>query len=319
MASKPTLGVSACLIGQKVRYDGGHKHQRFFTETLSDHFEFKAICPEVDIGLGIPRPTIQLRQVNDTQIQLVNPREDGSDLTHKMRSYADQRVSDLGGLCGYLFKKDSPSCGMERVPVVINDSGHKVKQGVGIFAQTFMDRWPLIPTEEEGRLNDALIRENFFERVYALQRWRQIENPETNVEGFINFHARHKLMLMARGGSALYQTLGRLVAGTTRETLLQNRQQYIASFMELMAIKATRGRHVNVMQHIMGYFKNKLDADSKQELLALFDQYRAQEIPLVTPVTLLRHHLRLEPDTYLMQQHYLKPFPESLALRSHLY
>lgn len=318
-SKKPKIGVSACLLGHQVRYDGGHKHQRFLTETLSEYFDFMPICPEVDIGLGIPRPTIQIRQINDQgDVRLINPRLEDGDLTEAMQSYAADRVTDLGDLAGYILKKDSPSCGMERVPVVINDSGHRVREGVGFYAKALLNKWPLLPIEEEGRLNDASIRENFFERIYAMLRWRRIENPETNVAGFMAFHAQHKLLIMARG-SAHYEDLGQLVAGTTKATLADHRDIYIQRFMGIMAKQPTRGRHVNVMQHILGYFKDKLDSDDKQELLKLFERYRQYEIPLITPLTLLRHHLRRHPDEYLMKQHYLDPYPESLALRSHLH
>lgn len=316
---KPILGVSACLLGHEVRYDGGHKHQRFITDTLSEYFDFLPICPEVDIGLGVPRPTIQIRQINDDgDVRLINPRLEAGDLTAKMQTYANQRVADLGHLAGYILKKDSPSCGMERVPVVINDSGHRVRQGVGFYALALQQRWPLLPVEEEGRLNDASIRENFFERIYALQRWRNIPDPENNVAGFIEFHAQHKLLIMARG-SAHYGDLGRLVAGTTRDTLAEHRDTYIHRFMKIMTQQPTRGRHVNVMQHILGYFKNELDGEDKQELLQLFERYRQYELPLVTPVTMLRHHLRRFQHPYLMTQHYLEPYPDALALRSHLH
>jgi uncharacterized protein YbgA (DUF1722 family)/uncharacterized protein YbbK (DUF523 family) len=317
MGSKPVLGVSACLLGQAVRFDGGHKQQRFISESLAGHFELRPVCPEVELGLGVPRPAIQLRRdpVNGA-VRLINPRQASGDLTDSMSAYAERRVARMGQLAGYIFKKGSPSCGMERVPVVINDSGYRPKEGVGLFAQAFMARWPLVPVEEEGRLNDPAIRENFFERVYALQRWREIAEPTSNVSGFIDFHARHKLLLMARG-SAYYRELGQLVAGTTGASLVRNRELYIARFMQVMALRPTPGRQVNVLQHLLGYFKRKLQSADKQELLALFERYRRNEIPLITPLTLLRHHLRRLPDPYLARQHYLAPYPEPLALRSY--
>lgn len=317
-APKPVLGISACLLGHPVRYDGGHKQQHFITDTVSDYFELLPICPEVDIGLGVPRPTIQIRQTDDHgTLRLVNPRRSDGDLTDTMQTYARDRVANLGDLAGYIFKKDSPSCGMERVPIVINGHGQRLRQGVGFYAREFIERWPLIPVEDEGRLNDVSIRENFFERVYALLRWRAIEDPQRNVAGLIDFHARHKLLIMARGHGH-YRELGQLVAGTTRQTLADHRATYIERFMRILAKRPSRGHHVNVLQHILGYFKNDLDSADKQELLNLFERYRRYEIPLITPLTLLRHHLRRMPDAYLNKQCYLDPYPESLALRSHL-
>jgi uncharacterized protein YbbK (DUF523 family) len=215
MENKPALGVSACLLGHAVRFDGGHKWQRFISEILARHFELQPVCPEVDLGLAVPRPAIQLRRDPVSgAVRLINPRQAGRDLTGNIQDYAASRVAGLGKLAGYIFKKGSPSCGMERVPVVINDSGHRLKEGVGLFAQTFMARWPLVPVEEERCLNDPAIRENFFERVFALQRWREIEEPARNLSGFIDFHTHHKLLLMARG-TTYYRELGQLVAGTT--------------------------------------------------------------------------------------------------------
>ncbi len=318
MNTKPILGVSACLLGQPVRFDGGHKKARYITETLSEYFELMPVCPEVEAGLGVPRPTIQLRQNPENgEVRLINPRLADANITDSMRSHYKRKVEGMANLAGYILKKGSPTCGMERVPVIVDDNGYRRHEGVGIFAQELISRWPLLPVEEEGRLNDSQIRENFFERVYALQNWRSIENPETNVKGFIEFHASYKLLIMSRG-SHYYQELGRMVAGTTKNSLVETREAYIRQFMEIMSIRPSRNRQVNVLQHLLGYFKRDLDSSDKQELLALFDSYRRQEIPLITPVTLLRHHLRRLPNPYLEMQRYLAPCPEQLALRSYL-
>ncbi|TNF92409.1 MAG: DUF1722 domain-containing protein [Gammaproteobacteria bacterium] len=313
---RPRIGVSACLLGRKVRFDGGHKHNRYISSLLSEHVGLLPVCPEMELGLGVPRPTIQLRSQGQDP-RLVVSKDPGLDLTDSMKSYASGRVETLGELDGFIFKKDSPSCGLFRVPVVINEQGHRMKEGTGLFAQTFVERYPLIPVEEEGRLNDAVLRENFFERVYAYRRWKEIPEPESNVFGFIEFHARHKLMLMSRG-SSYYQELGRVVAGVTRKDLSQRRDAYIHRFMEIMSMNTRRGRQVNVMQHILGYLKQVLSADDKSELLNIFEAYRQQQLPLITPITLLRHHLRRHPQPYLDSQHYLQPYPEQLALRSTL-
>ncbi len=310
---KPQIGISACLLGQPVRFDGGHKRDRYITDQLGQHFEFNAFCPENEIGLGTPRPTLQLRK-SEEKVRLVFSRDPESDLTDRMYKHARQRVEKMGVLDGVIFKKDSPSCGMERVAVVQNEHGFRNKEGVGLFAKAFMERWPLIPVEEEGRLNDLALRENFLERVYAYRRWKTIKNPETNVLGFIEFHMRHKLMLLARGQKK-YRELGRIVAGVTRKNLTQRRQRYIELFMLTMAMRAKRGGHVNVMQHMLGYFKSVLTAEDKQELLKLFEHYKNQLLPLHTPKMLLHHHLRRHPHEYVAAQHYLMPFPEELSHR----
>lgn len=313
---RPRLGVSACLLGKPVRFDGGHKKNNYILSSLSNHIDFVSVCPEMEAGFGTPRPTMQLRQQGD-EIRLVFSKTPHNDVTDQLTHYSTNKVNELKDLDGFIFKKDSPSCGAFRVPVVIHKDGFKNRQGTGLFAKAFMERHPLIPVEEEGRLNDSVLCENFFERVYAYRRWKEITNPEKNIKGLIDFHAKHKLMLMARG-SHFYQELGRMVAGTKSTDLMQRREQYISRFMEVMKITSHPGRQVNVLQHIMGYLKQAISSEDKQELLSVFEAYRQYQLPLITPVTLLRHHLRVHPQHYISEQHYLEPFPEQLALRSSL-
>ncbi|MBC8210140.1 MAG: DUF523 and DUF1722 domain-containing protein [Gammaproteobacteria bacterium] len=312
--AQPRVGVSACLLGRKVRFDGGHKNNQLIVSSLSKHLELKPVCPEVEAGFSTPRAAMQLRK-NGEQIRLVINKAPFQDVTGQMNDYIHAKLDSLAGLDGFIFKKDSPSCGAFRVPVVINQDGYRNRDAVGLFAGAFRERFPLIPIEEEGRLNDSALRENFFERVYAYQRWKMIPDAMHNVKGLIEFHARHKLMLMGRG-SHYYQELGRLVADTTRSNLAHRRSAYIDRFMQVMTLLSRPGRQVNVMQHIMGYLKPFISAEDKQELLAVFEAYRQQELPLITPITLLSHHLRVHPQPYINQQHYLDPFPRQLALRS---
>lgn len=313
-SSRPLLGVSACLLGKPVRFDGGYKKNSFILLSLSNYINFESVCPEIEAGFGMPRPAMQLRQLGE-ETRLVFSKNPETDVTDQLINYSAKKVNSLEHLDGFIFKKNSPSCGSFRVPLVTHKDGFKNREGVGLFAKTFMDQYPLIPVEDEGRLNNAALCENFFERVYAYRRWKKITNPEKNVQGLIEFHARHKLMLMARG-SHFYQELGRLVAGTTRNDLFQKREDYIRRFMQIMKITSPRGRQVNVLQHIMGYLKLVISSEDKQELLSLFEAYRQRQLPLITPVTLLRHHLRVHPQNYISEQHYLEPFPEQLALRS---
>ena len=313
-SDKLNIGISTCLLGHQVRFDGGHKRAPQLMALAESFVDFAPLCLEVEIGLGTPRPTIQLRK-GEQAIHLVTSKAPHKDLTENMEEYARGRVEALGELDGFIFKKDSPSCGMSRVPVVINDSGYREKSGTGLFASAFMSRWPLIPVEDEGRLKDAAIRENFFERVYAYRRWKQTISQQNTVQELIDFHTRHKLQLLARGAHH-YRELGHLVAGTNRNNLSERRNQYISRFMEIMAIRPDRGKHINVLQHIQGYLKRKISREDKMELAQLFEAFRQRQLPLITPVTLLKRHLRHHPDDYLSRQHYLTPFPDALALRA---
>lgn len=314
MSDKPRIGVSACLLGRPVRFDGGHKRDRFISDLLPDHFELVPVCPEAELGLGVPRPAIGLRRTPDG-VRLVASAAPDTDLTERMVAFSDRRLDDLHGLCGFIFKKGSPSCGMERVPVVVNGSGHRSREGVGLFARAFMERHPQVPAEEEGRLHDPGLREAFFARVYALDRWRRIPDPERNLAGFQAFHAHHKLMLLARDPAACRE-LGRQVAASRRTDLASVREAYIARFMAVMARPPKRGAEVDALTHAMGFLKRALPAADRRELLELFEAYRRREVPLVAPVTLLRHHLHRHGNTYLEGQHYLAPYPDGLALRS---
>ena len=310
---RPQIAVSACLLGHKVRFDGGHKRDRFVADTLARVSDLVPICPEVLSGMSIPRPTIQLRETADG-IRLVQSNDPGIDHTDRMQEVARQQAERLDGtVSGLVVQRKSPSCGLERVPVSRGKGKPALRIGVGMFVQHFSRLCPLIPIEEEGRLNDPVLRENFLERVYALDRWNRLD-PE-RVSGFIDFHASHKLNLMARGSDA-YRDLGRIVAGVTRATLAERRAEYIPLFMQVLSQRVSRGRHFNVMQHVMGYFKRALSPQDKAELQDVFEAYRREETPLSTPVVLLKHHLRNHPNAYLSRQHYLRPYPDHLALRA---
>ena len=311
---RPTIGVSACLLGNQVRFDGGHKNNKYITDTLKKHLDLVPVCPETEIGLGIPRPPIQLRVV-DSRIRLVVSKSPDIDLTERMEDYAAEKTVQLGELDGFIFKKDSPSCGVYRVPVVFNKEGYRSKDGVGLFAKKFLEAYPLIPVEEEGRLNDHVLRENFFERVFSYRRWKEMLSTANTVQGLMDFHGRHKLLLMARG-STYYSELGRLVAASNSHNLSEQQAKYIQQFMQTMSRKTCRGQQVNVMMHLLGHMKKMLTREDKKELLSVFEAYRNPHLPLITPITLLRHHVRSIARPYLSRQHYLEPYPEDLALRS---
>lgn len=307
---KPQIGVSACLSGQPVRFDGGHKISRFLVEAGDKFLHLHSVCPEAELGLGIPRPPVQLRKFQQ-QVKLVFSKNPRHDLTQDMESYSQQRIRDFDQLDGFVFKKDSPSCRPQRVPVYDDNSGMRERNGTGIFAKAFRQQYPLVAVEDEGRLNDKNIRENFLERVYAHYRWRQLTQDDNNLEGFRNFHQNYKLVLMAKS-PILSRELGQLVARVNKKNLQEIRQQYIIKFMRIMEIRPTPGQHVNVLMHILGYLKTKLDHQDKVELLTWFENYRQQQVSRVTPLVLLQHHLRRYPNDYMASQYYFSSFPVEL-------
>jgi uncharacterized protein YbgA (DUF1722 family)/uncharacterized protein YbbK (DUF523 family) len=311
------LGISTCLLGENVRYDGGHKLDRFLVHTLGRFVEWVPVCPEVEMGLPTPRESMRL--VGDPESpRLVAPKS-GIDYTDRMQAWAQERLDQLAAedLHGFVFKKDSPSSGLFRVKVY-NEHGMAQRTGTGIFPRALMQRFPLLPLEEEGRLNDMPLRENFIERVFAYYRWTEMLDREPTPGGLVKFHTAHKLTLMAHSPKH-HQELGRLVAqaGTLpRDELIA---AYGAKFMEGLALLGTRRKHVNVLQHLMGYLKNDLSSEDKQELLGLIEDYRQGLLPLIVPLTLLKHHLnRCQVPDWVHQQVYLNPYPKELMLRNHV-
>lgn len=312
---KIPIAVSSCLLGQEVRYDGSHKHNGYITQTLGTYFEFTAFCPEVAIGLGIPRPPIQLVQI-DNEIRVRGTRDPQLDVTDRLQVYARSVVPALETYCGYIFKKSSPSCGMERVKVY-HRNGNPVTNGRGAYADVIMGALPELPVEEEGRLMDPVLRENFIERVFVYYRWQQLKREGITAASLVQFHTEHKFTLLAHDES-VYRELGRLIADAGKANLEILAQGYIRSLMQALARPATRKTHTNVLMHIMGYVKSSLDAEDKQELLDILEKYRLGQVPLIVPITLLRHYLRRYPDEYIQQQVYLNPHPEELMLRNSL-
>lgn len=310
------IGISACLLGREVRYDGGHKRDAFLVETFGPYVEWVPVCPEVEIGLSIPRPTLRLER-HGADTRLVMPKT-GADYTDAMRDFAAKRVAQLAPdeLCGYVLKKDSPSCGMERVKVY---GAHTIpsKSGRGVFADALMQRYPNLPVEEEGRLNDPHLRENFVERVFAYRRVRTLFSGRWSLGALVAFHTAHKLQLMAHS-PRLYARLGRFVAVAKNVARAEVRTRYEALFMQALAEAATRKRHANVLQHMAGYFKKLLDDASKQELQSVIDDHRRGLVPLVVPITLIRHYVRRFGIDYLQGQVYLDPHPKELMLRNHV-
>ncbi len=313
---RPRLGVSTCLTGQSVRYDGGHKRDRWLMDVLGPLVEFVPVCPEVEVGLGVPREAMRLE--GDPADPRLMTQKTRIDLTERMRTWCRTRLDELAGerLCGYVFKKDSPSSGMERVKVYPVGGGPAARTGSGIFAALFMERFPHLPVEDEGRLNDAGLRENFLERVFVMHRWRELERAGISLGGLVEFHARHKLLVMAHNVEG-YRRLGRLVAHGKSRDMDGLAAEYLADLMGSLKRKATLKQHRNVLEHCLGYFKNQLSGDEKAELKEVIEAHANGLIPLIVPVTLINHYVRKYQQPYLASQVYLNPHPMELKLRNH--
>jgi uncharacterized protein YbgA (DUF1722 family)/uncharacterized protein YbbK (DUF523 family) len=309
------VGISSCLLGDEVRYDGSHKRDRFLTDVLGPHVEWVRVCPEVELGLGVPRETLRLVRV-DGDVRMITTRT-AIDHTDAMRGWARRRTDALASmnLRGYVLKKNSPSCGMAPVKVCEGD-GPPTLDGVGLFAEILMRRFPLLPVEDEGRLQDPVLRENFVERIFAYQRLCDLFVPRWRYAALIEFHARNKLWLLAHSPAA-YRDLGRLVATGRQRSRVEVRRRYEQQFMAALSKPATRSRHTNVLMHIAGYLKKQLDRRSKSELLSSINEYHAGTAPLTVPLTLLRRHVRFFGIEYLMGQAYLEPHASELVLGSH--
>ncbi len=308
-----TIGISSCLLGDEVRYDGGHKRNSYIEQTLGAYFQFRRFCPEMAIGMGVPREPIRLQRVGE-QIHAVGIKDPAIDVTDKLQQCADAQHEWLAGICGYIFKKDSPSCGIERVKVYHNNV--PAKEGSGIYARRVLQNFPELPVEEEGRLGDPVLRENFIQRVYILYRWKEMLAQGVTPHRLAEFHARHKLIIMSHNQNCVRE-LGRMIAATQTD-ITRVASEYLSRLMACLKEKATRGNHVNVLQHIQGYLKTNLDADDKKELVEVIEKYRIGELPLIVPVTLLKHHFRKSPDAYIENSFYMNPYPSELCLLNHI-
>jgi uncharacterized protein YbgA (DUF1722 family)/uncharacterized protein YbbK (DUF523 family) len=316
MEAKFRIGISSCLLGNEVRWNSGHKHDKYLTGTLGKFVEYVPVCPEVEAGFGVPRESFRL--VGDPD----NPRlitfKSKTDHTDRMLAWAKKRVRELEkeDLCGFIFKSDSPSSGMIRVKVY-NEKGMPHKVGIGMFARAFMEHFPLIPVEDDGRLNDPMIRENFILQLFTMKRWRDNLARKRGMGKLVDFHTRNKLLLMSHSPKH-YRLMGKLVADGKNMPIRDLYDQYQLQLMEALRMKTTIRKHINVLQHVMGYFKKQLSSDEKQELLEVFDHYRKELIPLIVPITLINHYVRKYDQPYLKQQTYLNPHPAELKLRTHV-
>ena len=309
------VGISSCLLGARVRFDGGHKRSGYISDVLSRFFRFVPMCPERAIGLPVPRQPIRLvRFGGETRAR--GTRDAALDVTTALTAYGEQVAAEADDLCGYIVKKASPSCGMERVKVY-SAEGMPDGQGRGLFTAALMKSRPLLPVEEEGRLNDPRLRENFIARVFTLSRWKTLLANGLSPARLVDFHARHKFLLLAHDTQA-YRQLGRLVADSGSRNLQSLADEYIALMMQTLKRCARPKGHVNVMQHLMGFLKRDIGAEDKRELMDAIETYGRGEYPLVVPVKLLQHHFRRNPNGYVSSQYYLNPHPRVLSLRNSL-
>lgn len=313
---KIKMGISRCLLGENVRYDGGHQHDRYLTDTLGNYFEYIPVCPEVEYGLPIPREALRL--VGKPENARLVTIKTGIDHTDGMLEWAYGKLKELEkeNLCGFVFKSKSPSSGMRAVKVY-GPSGMPLHKGVGIFAGAFMKQFPILPVEEDGRLHDSALRENFIERVFVYKRWQDLLEKGKTTKNLIDFHTNHKLLVMSHSPKH-YSALGKLVANAKSYKRDDLYSEYINSLMEGIRFISTVKKQTNVLHHIMGYFKKQLSTDEKKELLEIIDNYHRQLVPLIVPITLLTHYVRKYGDTYLERQHYLHPHPVELMLRNHV-
>lgn len=314
--SKITIGISSCLLGEKVRYDGQHKYDHFLVKTLGSFFKYVPVCPEVECGLPVPRDAMRL--VGDSD----NPRlvtiKTKIDYTDQMKSWGEKKLDELSSenLCGFIFKAKSPSSGMERIKIYPAAGGAAQKNGVGIFSDMFMKKFPYLPVEDDGRLHDPELRENFIERVFTYKRWLDMIENENTIHGLMQFHTKHKLMLMAHSPEH-YRLAGKITASADKNNLKNLQYEYLQILMTAFKKNATVSKNFNVLQHIIGYFKSELTSDEKKEAIEILENYRRELLPLIVPVTLLNHYVSKYNQEYLKNQYYLHPHPFELKLRNH--
>ena len=317
MTEKIKIGVSSCLIGEKVRWNGDHKQDRYVREILSRYFEYIPVCPEVEVGMGVPRETVAL--YGDPEKPSMISKKTQTDWTKPMEKYIKSRINTLSAddLCGYIFKSKSPSCGMGRVPLYSEFGSHKVKHGPGMFANAFINSFPLVPTEEEGRLNDPRIRENFIVRVFSFKRFNLLLNEKFSLGQWVKFHTQHKFLLLAHSRKH-YDELGELVAHSKTIKPSELKKKYGELFMEALTSKSTPKKNTDVLLHMMGFLKKLLTKIEKEDILSTIEDYRSEILPLIVPVTLIRHQVKKHNIEYLRDQVYLNPHPKELMLLNHV-
>jgi len=318
MSEKPTvkLGVSSCMLGEPVRYDGQHKRNHYLTDVLGKYVEWTPVCPEVECGMPVPREAMHLTGTPESP-RLVTVHS-GIDHTAKMQAWCKKRVTELEkeDLCGFIFKSKSPNSGLLIVKV-FNAKGIPEKNGVGFFARAFTEHFPLLPVEEEGRINDSGLRDRFIDHVAAYSRWREYVKNDGTVSGLQNFHARHKYMIMAHSPKDV-APLGRIAANASEANLQKTQTEYINLLVSALKIQATTRKNTNVLQHISGYFKKELEVFEKNELQKSIEEYHKENFPILATLVLLQHFAKKYDKDYLLKQYYLTPSPLELYLKYHV-
>ncbi|MEH6357838.1 MAG: DUF523 and DUF1722 domain-containing protein [Pseudomonadales bacterium] len=310
------VGISACLTGQEVRYNGGHCNSKLCMDTLKNHFAFKPFCPEVVAGFGTPRPTLRLTGNPEDPI-LRYSGDAQSDLTGQFVEAVSPHLPGFDGLDGYILMKNSPSCGMERIKVYQENGYAHEKRSSGLFTQMLKERYPLLPVEEEGRLNDDHLRENFILRVYTHHNFRAEVLAAPSYKKLIAFHSEHKYLVMAHSQQA-YKATGRLLANLQNRSLEQVTAEYFELLMGALAKPAPRKGHTSVLQHMLGYLKKSVDGSARQKIAETIEHYRVGNIPLITPLTLVSHYVEMNGNSYIKMQRYFEPYPAELGLRNNL-
>lgn len=310
------VGVSSCLLGEKVRWNGEHSQDRYLSDILGRYFEWVPVCPEVEVGMGVPRETVRLS--GSLQSPTMLGTKSDSDWTDRMNRYSDRRSRQLSkeDLCGYIFKKNSPSCGLYRISV-FQKSGIPLRNGRGLFADAFVRQHPLVPVEEEGRLNNPQLRENFIVSVFSFCRLQSLFSENFSIHSLVVFHTRHKYLLLAHSPKH-YALLGRLVAGAKKQTPAALKEEYGRLFMEAIRTPSTSRKNVNVLNHLFSFLKKLLTPPEKKDILGTIDDYHRELVPLIVPLTLLKHYIGKHQISYLLDQIYLSPHPKELMLRNHV-
>lgn len=313
-AGRMKVGISSCLLGEEVRYNGGHKLSRLCSDELNRYFEYVPLCPEVGIGMGVPRKPIRLVGDPD-QPRAVGSENPDQDFTEQLEAFSRASIEQLNGICGYIFIKGSPSCGLFRVKVYRDNGYPSDTPGMGIHARVITRTWPLLPVEEAGRLLDPVLKENFIARVFAWHNWHEVKARGLTPARIVDFHSRYKYSLMANHPQA-YTELGQMVAEAGKHDSEILGERYFAGLMQALGNKASRKTHTNVLMHLQGYLKQQLQSQEKQKLTEVIDQYRRGILPLIVPITLLKHHFNNHPNEYIARQAYLQPYPDELSLRN---
>lgn len=315
MNTQPIIGISGCLTGSTVRFDGGHKRMGFVMDDLASWVTFKPICPEMAIGLPVPRPALRLVQLDSDNIRMRFTHAPHDDVTERMNDFTASYLPKIGDMTGFIVCAKSPSCGMERVRLYDEKGNRGRKEGVGLFTQALLEAYPWLPVEEDGRLNDPMLRENFVERIFALHALNTLRKSGLTRRKLLDFHSRYKLQLLSHS-QAGQREIGQFVASLHEwEDLEAFFVAYREKLMMLLKKTASRKNHTNVLMHIQGYFSNQLNTRQRGELREVILHYRAGLLPILAPITLLKHYLAEYPDDYLLTQNYFDPYPKDLGLR----